>query len=102
MSRSRKKAVAPAKNLSWRVFSYGTGALATLLTRRLIERAWSRVGNSPPPDDPADRRVPWTHALSWAVATGIGVGVGRFVAMRGAAKVWEVATDEPPPVTSST
>ena len=101
MPRGKRNAMPPAKHLSWRVFSYGAGALATLLTRRVLDRAWKRAANEPPPDDPADRSIPWTRALSWAVATGIGVGVGRFVAMRGAAKVWEVATDEPPPVTSS-
>ena len=37
------------------------------------------------------------EALSWAIATGVGVGVTRLLAIRTAAVVWEAATDEPPP-----
>jgi hypothetical protein len=36
-------------------------------------------------------------ALSWAVATGVGVGVARLLAIRSAAALWEVAVHEPPP-----
>jgi hypothetical protein len=35
--------------------------------------------------------------VSWAVATGAGVGVARIVAIRSAARVWEATVHEPPP-----
>ena len=43
---------------------------------------------------PPDRRSAWVDALSWAVATGFGVGVARLLAVRTAAAVWEAAVHE--------
>lgn len=87
----------PAKNVSWKIVSYGAGALAMMVTRKALAAVWGKVGDDPPPDDLSNRRVPWTQAMTWAVATGVGMGVSRLVAMRTAATVWEVATNEPPP-----
>jgi hypothetical protein len=51
---------------------------------------------------PADRRSPLLDAMSWAVATGVGVGLARLLAIRAAAGVWEAAVHEPPPEPSLT
>ena len=40
-------------------------------------------------------------AVTWAVATGAGVGVARILAIKSAAKVWEAVADEPPPGTET-
>jgi hypothetical protein len=40
-------------------------------------------------------------ALIWAIATGVGIGVMNLVAMRSAARMWEAATHETPPVAES-
>jgi hypothetical protein len=58
---------------------------------------WNRFRDVPPPENPADRRASWTEAVSWAVATGVGIGVTRLLALRSAATVWEAATHETPP-----
>ena len=50
-----------------------------------------------PPPLPADRHSSWADALSWAIASGVGVGVARLLAIRTAAVVWEATTHEPPP-----
>ena len=85
------------KDIAWKVISYGAGMLATIVTQRALSSLWTRVGESPPPDNPADRGAGMLPALSWAVATGVGIGVTRLLAVRSAARVWEVATNEPPP-----
>ena len=85
------------KDVMWKAVSYGIGMLATIVTQRLLSSAWSRVGDNPPPENPADRRARMLPALTWAVATGVGVGVTRLLALRSAARVWEAATNEPPP-----
>ena len=85
------------KALAWRVVSLGAGALAALATRRVLAIVWNQVADVPPPEHLADRRISWTPALSWAVATGVGVGVMNLVAQRSAATVWEAATHEKPP-----
>ena len=85
------------KQLGWKAITYGAGALATVATQRALTFVWNNVRDVPPPEDLADRRVGWVPALTWAVATGVGIGVVRLVALRSAARVWEVATNEPPP-----
>jgi hypothetical protein len=89
------------KTLSWKAVSYGAGALATVLTRRLLAAAWTGFRDTAPPEQPSDRGISWPQALSWAIATGVGVGVTRLVAVRTAAVVWEATTHEPPPGTES-
>lgn len=93
----RKVDMAFAKKYGWKGVTVGVGALAGLATRRVIEVIWKAVRGSTPPKVPADRRSSWLDALSWAVATGVGVGVARLLAVRTAAAVWEAAVHEPPP-----
>jgi hypothetical protein len=88
--------VALFKRYGWKVITLGSGALAGLATQRLLETAWKAVHSEAPPV-PADRRSSWADALSWAIATGVGAGVARLVAIRTAARVWEATIHEPPP-----
>ncbi len=85
------------KKYGWKAVSVGLGALAGFGTQRLLEVIWKALRGSTPPKVPADRRTSWVDALTWAVATGVGVGVARLMAVRTAAAVWEAAVHEPPP-----
>ena len=84
------------KKVGWKGLSYALGALAGLITHRLLESAWKGLRDASPPVA-ADRRSPWPEALGWAVATGVGMGVSRLLAIRTAAVVWEAAVHEAPP-----
>jgi Protein of unknown function (DUF4235) len=86
-----------SQRFGWKVITLGSGALAGLATQRLLETAWTALHSAIPPPMPADRRSSWADALSWAIATGVGVGVARLLAIRAAAMVWEATTHEPPP-----
>jgi hypothetical protein len=88
--------VARTKTLGWKAINYGVGALAGLITQRVLESVWTGVRDTSPPV-PADRRSPWPEALGWAVATGVGMGVTRLLAVRTAATVWEATVHEVPP-----
>jgi hypothetical protein len=88
--------VTERQKLGWKAISYGAGGFAGLCTQRVLEAAWKGSRHASPPV-PADRGSSWIEALSWAVATGVGIGVSRLVAIRTAAVVWEAATHEPPP-----
>jgi Protein of unknown function (DUF4235) len=93
---SKKLGVLDSKTVGWKAFSYGAGAVAGLVTQRVLETAWKRSRHASPPV-PADRGSSWIEALSWAAATGVGMGVTRLLAVRTAAVVWEAATHELPP-----
>src|SRR6202046_5239987 len=86
-----------AKKYGWKGVTVGVGALTGLATQRVLEVIWKVLRGSTPPKVAADRRSSWADALSWAVATGVGVGVARHLAMRSAAALWEAAVHEPPP-----
>lgn len=85
------------QNYGWKAIAVGTGALTGFATQRVIELVWTAVRGSKPPKLAADRSSPWPEAVSWAVATGIGVGVARLLAVRTAAALWEAAAHAPPP-----
>jgi hypothetical protein len=86
-----------AKKYGWKALVAGSGAIAALLAQRAIEVPWRALRGTPAPKVPADRSRPWTDAIIWAVATGIGVGVARLLAIRATAAVWEATVHEPPP-----
>jgi hypothetical protein len=85
------------KRYGWKMITLASGALAGALTQRLLGSAWKAVRGATPPPKPANWRSSWTDALSWAIATGVGAGVARLVAIRTAARMWEAAIHEPPP-----
>ena len=86
-----------AKKYGWKTLTLGLGALTGLVTQRVLEVIWKALRGSTPPKVAADRRSSWADAMSWAVATGVGVGVARLLALRSAAVLWEAAVHEPPP-----
>jgi Protein of unknown function (DUF4235) len=81
----------------WKAIAIGTGALTGFATQQVIELVWTMLRGSKPPKLAADRSSPWPEAVSWAVATGVGVGVARLLAVRTAAALWEAAVHAPPP-----
>ncbi|MGH9235872.1 MAG: DUF4235 domain-containing protein [Acidimicrobiales bacterium] len=87
------------KRLVWQGISAAAAALAVVVTRRVLGTVWRQVRGEPPPD-PADRKVSWAAALTWAMAMGVGIAVARVVAVRLSAEVWEAATHEAPPDTT--
>jgi hypothetical protein len=90
-------AMAAGKTYSWKLISLGAGAFSGLVTQRVLEKVWKGAHGSTPPPVAADRTATWTDALSWAIATGVGVGVARLLAIRTAARVWQATTHEKPP-----
>ena len=62
---------------------------AGVATRTLITKAWTASTGEEPPNDPTAPGVSWQQALTWAAATGVGVGVGRVVGRRFAAKAFD-------------
>lgn len=86
-----------AKKYGWKAVTVGLGAAAALVTQRTLEVVWKALRGSTPPKVAADRDSSWVDALSWAAATGVGVGVARLLAVRTAATVWEATLHEPPP-----
>lgn len=88
-----------SEKLGWKVVSTLGGAAGAIVTRKLIGALWAGLSSSElePPLNPADRRIGWSEGLKWAVAAGVGAGIGRLISQRAAAAGWEAATGAPPP-----
>lgn len=85
------------QQMLWKALSTLAGVGAGVATRALVTKAWESRTGEEPPQNPGDPAVAWTQALAWSVGLGVGVGVARTVAARGAAKAWTEATGELPP-----
>lgn len=75
----------------------GTAVVAGMAVRTLLKVGWRAIRAEDPPLNPAAPSTDWSEALSWTVAIGVAVGVGRLVARRGAAAGWKKATGDYPP-----
>lgn len=80
------------EKLAWKLVAGLAGATAVLVVNKTLNGIWARVRPDPPPENPADPETGWVDGLIWAAATGIGMGVGKVVAQRGAALAWTRAT----------
>jgi hypothetical protein len=88
------------KQMVWNALSAGSAAISVLVTRRVLTAVWECFGHEPP-EGLEDRKHSWRSALTWAVATGVGIAVARVIAVRVSARAWQVATHEAPPASAS-
>ena len=74
---------------AWNVVAVVTAGLAGLAVRQALQTGWELWKQEEPPTNPAARSVDWAEALTWSIAVGAAVGVGRMLAERGAAAGWQ-------------
>jgi hypothetical protein len=71
---------------AWKVFGFGAGLGAAVVTRQVFIAAWKFVTGKPPPDSPENPETGIFEALTWVIASGVGAGVARLLATRKAAR----------------
>ena len=71
--------------LGSKVIGIGTGIAVRKLSENVLTKVWQRTKHTDPPADPASPGTPWPEALSYAVASGVAIGVARLVATKGTA-----------------
>jgi hypothetical protein len=86
----------------WGGFASAAAIGATMATKPLVEKLWTRVSGKEPPGNPASGDVEWRDALLWALFTGAAVGLIRLVAQRAAAEGWRRVRGDHPPSLRST
>jgi hypothetical protein len=86
------------QRLVWKALNAGITAAFVVVIQHALSAVWSRFEHAPPPEDPADRSVTLSAAVTWSVSTGIGVAVARLIAQRLSARVWEAVEHQAPPV----
>jgi hypothetical protein len=79
----------------WSAFSLLAAIVAAAIARKGLIAAWRLITGKEPPENPADPNVDIGEAVTWAVASGVIIGVARMLATRRAATYYAQATGEP-------
>lgn len=79
----------PSEKLLWKIYAGVIGAIATIAAQRLVKVGW-KIATGDEPPKPTDPQTPVVEAVSWALASGVGVGVTQLLTQRMLAKRWAV------------
>lgn len=74
-------------NVMGKVYAGVIGAVTTIVAQKLVKAAWKAVTGKEPPS-PTNPQTSASAAVTWVVASGIGVGVAQLFAQRFAARHW--------------
>ncbi|GAA2758192.1 hypothetical protein GCM10009872_35520 [Actinopolymorpha rutila] len=83
--------------LGWTIVRSVSTLAAVAVTRKAVDTSWRYVTGNEPPSDPEDPDLTWKEAVTWALASGMGIAIARLLATRQAAKLWQRWTGELPP-----
>lgn len=81
----------------WTAFSLVSALGAAALAKQVVDKTWKFATGKQPPENPADPDVDIWEAVSWAIASGIAVGIARMLAQRKAASYYVKTTGQLPP-----
>ncbi|WP_395695317.1 DUF4235 domain-containing protein [Nocardioides sp.] len=81
----------------WTVFSLVSALGAAALAKQSLDKLWKVITGKQPPENPADPDVDIWEAVSWAIASGVAVGIARMLAQRKAAAYYARTTGHLPP-----
>ncbi len=76
-----------SQKLVWNVYAGAAGVLATLVATQAVTKVWQLTTGDEPPE-PNDPEVPLRRALTWAIASGLGIGLTQLLVNRFAARQW--------------
>lgn len=79
--------MAVSEKIFWKIYAGVIGTATTMVAQKLVTKAWeASTGDEPP--DPNDPDTPLTHAVIWALASGLGVGMAQLTMNRLVQKRW--------------
>ena len=80
-----------SEKVVWKVYMGVIGAVTTIAAQKLVRAAWKVATGNEPPSSLTDPDTPMAEAVSWALASGVGVGVTQLLTTRFAAKRWSTS-----------
>lgn len=84
----------PSEKIVWKIYAGVVGAVTTIVAQKLVTKAWEIATGDEPPS-PTDPDTPVFTALTWALASGVGVGVTQLLVKRVLAKRWSQMGNKP-------
>lgn len=85
-----------SQKLLWKIYVGVIGAVTTVVAKKLVVTSWKVVTGEEPPKA-TDPETPVFAAVSWALASGVGIGVTQLLTQRLAARHWSkgIGNDAP-------
>lgn len=83
--------------LGWMAFRGAVGIAASAATGKLLTMGFKAVTGNKPPKHPEHPDVGARQAVTWAIATSVGIAVTELLITRKAANLWRNWTGELPP-----
>ena len=81
----------------WSVMALAATTGATIAARKALTTTWKVTTGKQPPQNPAHPDVSLAEAASWAMVSGVAVGLARMFASRKAADYYRRSTGHLPP-----
>ncbi|NPC95243.1 DUF4235 domain-containing protein [Nocardioides sp. zg-DK7169] len=81
---------------TWSIFSLIAAVGAAAMAKKAADTTWKVTTGKKPPENPADPDVEIWEAVSWAVVSGVAVGLARMLAQRKAANYYARSTGHLP------
>lgn len=86
-----------SQKVVWKVYMGVVGAVTTIAAQKLVKAGWKLATGNEPPTSPTDPETPMVEAVTWALASGVGVGVVQLLTTRFAAKRWSTSMGKAAP-----
>lgn len=80
----------------WSLMGLGATLGATMAARKALTATWKLSTGKQPPSNPEHPDVSLGEAVTWAVASGVAVGLARMFATRAAADYYRRSTGHLP------
>ena len=80
----------------WSLMGLGATLGATMAARKAMTATWKLSTGKNPPSNPEHPDVSLSEAVTWAIASGVAVGLARMFATRAAADYYRRSTGHLP------
>ena len=86
----------PSQKIVWNLYAAAVGPVTVIVAQKAVSAAW-RLATGGEPPEANDPDTPLDEAITWALASGIGIGITQLLVNRFAANRWQAAMGTPAP-----
>jgi hypothetical protein len=77
----------------WKVYAALIGAVTTMVAQKVVAKGWTVITGEEPPE-PGDPDTPLHLAITWSIASAVGVGTAQLLSNRGVLRRMRKAVGE--------
>jgi hypothetical protein len=89
--------MAAAAKIGIKAMTMVIGIPVSIVTKKLLERAWIAARSDDPPRKPSEDGVWWGDAMAWAALSAAGIVAADLISRRGAEAAFKAITGSTPP-----